>query len=170
MGRDFGVQDSRVIELQNIYKEMDAEGKETMISAVDKLLYIQRSFKHPQETRKYRFREIPIYIALGVILVCVIWFFWEFFINPCLLKIGITPLTMVRIIVTALLGVFCLGSGLLCFLQRWLKAPWFLLLIIAGIACIDPQVITDFIGFFFIALIIAALVVQKKHQKVIVTK
>jgi len=79
-------------------------------------------------------------------------------------------LTMVRIIVTALLGSFCLGSGLVGFLQRWLKAPLFFLLIIAGIACIDPKILTDFIGFFFIALIAAALVVQKKRQRVIFAK
>jgi TRAP-type uncharacterized transport system fused permease subunit len=149
---------------------MDAEGKETMISAVDKLLYIQRNFSCLQETPKRRFKDITIYMVSGFITFCVVWVFWEFFINPCLLEIGITPLTMVRIIVTALLGSFCLGSGLVGFLQRWLKAPLFFLLVIAGIACIDPQILTDFIGFFFIALIAAALVVQKKRQRVIFAK
>ena len=162
--------DRRVEELQSIYKEMDAEGKETMISAVDKLLYIQRNFRCLQETPKRRFRNITIYSVSGLITFCVIWFFWEFFINPCLLNIGITPLTMVRIIVTALLGSFCLGSGLVGFLQRRLKATLFFLLIIAGIACIDPKILTDFIGFFFIALIITALVVQKNRQRVIFAK
>ena len=72
-----------------------------MISAVDKLLYIQRNFSCLQETPKRRFRNITIYSVSGLITFCVIWFFWEFFINPCLLNIGITPLTMVRIIATA---------------------------------------------------------------------
>ena len=162
--------DRRVEELQSIYKEMDAEGKETMISAVDKLLYIQRNFSCLQETPKRRFRDITIYTVSGFITFCVIWVFWELFINPCLLEIGITPLTMVRIIVTALLGSFCLGSGLVGFLQRRLKATLFFLLIIAGIACIDPKILTDFIGFFFIALIITALVVQKNRQRVIFAK
>ena len=37
------------IELQNIYKEMDAEGKETMISAVDRLPYVQRTYALARE-------------------------------------------------------------------------------------------------------------------------
>jgi len=162
------VQDNRVLELENIYKEMDAEGKETMISAVDRLLYIQRAFRNPQETRKRRLREITLYIASGIVNVCIICFFWEFLIRPVLLNIGITPLTIARIIVTALIGVLCLGSGFLAFFQRWLKAPLFLLLIIAGMACLDPQILTDLIGFLFIALIITSLVVKKKGQRVTV--
>ena len=162
------VQDNRVLELENIYKEMDAEGKETMISAVDRLLYIQRAFRNPQESRKRRLREITLYILSGIVNVCIICFFWEFLIRPVLLNIGITPLTMARIIVTALIGVLCLGSGFLAFFQRWLKAPLFLLLIIAGMACLDPQILTDLIGFLFIALIITSLVVKKKDQRVTV--
>jgi len=166
MDNNLKVQDNRVIELQNIYKEMDAEGKEILISAVDKLLYIQKDFRYPQETRKRRLREITLYIVSGIINVCIICFFWEFLIKPVLLNIGITPLTMARIIVTALIGVLCLGSGFLAFSQRWLKTPWFFLLIIAGMACLDPQILTDLIGFFFIALIITALVFQKKRHNI----
>jgi hypothetical protein len=166
MDNNLKVQDNRVIELQNIYKEMDAEGKETIISAVDRLLYIQRAFRNPQESRKRRLREITLYIVSGIINVCIICFFWEFLIKPVLLNIGITPLTMTRIIVTALIGIFCLGSGFLGFFQRWLKAPLFLLLIIAGMACLDPQILTDLIGILFIALIVTALVVQKKRHSI----
>jgi hypothetical protein len=164
MDNNLKVQDNRVIELQNIYREMDAEGKETMISAVDRLLHIQRTFGNPQEARKRRLRDITLYIASGIINVCIICFFWEFLIRPVLFNIGITPLTMARIIVTAVIGVFCLGSGFLGFFQRWLKIPWFFLLTIAGMACLDPQILTDLIGFFFIALIITALLVQKKRH------
>ena len=165
MENNFEVLDKRVIELQNIYKEMDAEGKETMISAVDKLLHVQRAFRNPQESRKRRLREITLYIVSGIINVCIICFFWEFLIRPVLLNIGITPLTMARIIITAIIGVLCLGSGFLGFSQRWLKTPWFFLLIIAGMACLDPQILTDLIGYFFIALVITALVVQKKRNQ-----
>ena len=168
MENNFEVLDKRVIELQNIYKEMDAEGKETMISAVDRLLYVQRTFGNPQEARKRRIREIALYIASGILNVCIVCLFWEFLIRPVLLNIGITPFTMARIIVTALIGVFCLGSGFLGFFQRWLKAPLFLLLIIAGMACLDPQILTDLIGILFIVLIVTALVVQKKGQKITV--
>jgi len=164
MNDNLKAEDNRVLELQNIYKEMDAEGKETMISTVDRLLFIQRAFRNPQEARKRRFREITLYIVSGIINACIICFFWEFLIKPVLLNIGITPLTMARIIVTALIGIFCLGSGFLGFFQRWLKAPLFLLLIIAGMACLDPEILTDLIGFFFIALIITSLLVQKKRH------
>jgi len=168
MDNNLKVQDNRVIELQNIYREMDAEGRETMISAVDRLLYIQRTFGNPQEARKRRIREITLYIASGIINVCIVCSFWEFLIRPVLFNIGITPLTMARIIVTALIGALCLGSGFLGFFQRWLKAPLFFLLIIAGMACLDPQILTDLIGILFIALIVTALVVQKKGQKITV--
>jgi TRAP-type uncharacterized transport system fused permease subunit len=75
---------------------------------------------------------------------------------------------MVRIIVTAIIGVLCLGSGILGFSQRWLKIPWFFLLTIAGMACLDPKILTDLIGFFFITLIITALIIKKKGQKITV--
>ena len=166
MGNNLEVQDNRVLELQNIYKEMDAEGKETMISAIDRLLHIQRAFRNPRESQKRRLKDITLYIVSGIINVCIICFFWEFLIRPVLLNIGIAPLTMVRIIVTALIGIFCLGSGFFAFSQRWLKAPLFLLLIIAGMACLDPEILTDFIGFFFIALIITALIFQKKRHNI----
>ena len=168
MDNNLKVQDNRVIELQNIYREMDAEGKETMISAVDRLLYIQRTFGNPQEARKRRLRDMTLYIASGIINVCIVCFFWEFLIRPVLFNIGITPLTMARIIVTALIGDLCLHSGFLGFFQRWLKASLFLLLIIAGMACLDPGILTDLIGVFFITLVITALVVQKKRQKIAV--
>ena len=172
MGKDSGIQDTKVIELQEIYREMDTEGKETMIKAVDKLLYIQKDFKdkkikaqNQEQLRKRRFMSIVSYIVSGIVLVFIIGFFWETLLNPALLKIGITPLVMVRIIITALIGIFCLGSGIVGFLQKWIKIPWTFFLIVAGIGCIDPRIITDFIGIFFIALIITVLVVQKKREK-----
>jgi len=168
MENNLEILDKRVLELQDIYNEMDAEGKETMISAVDRLLYIQRTFGNPQEARKHRIREITFYFVSGIINVCIVCFFWEFLIRPVLFNIGITPFTMARIIVTALIGVLCLGSGFLGFFQRWLKAPLFFLLIIAGMACLDPQILTDLIGILFIALIVTALIVQKKGQKITV--
>ena len=166
MNNNLKIQDNRVIELQKIYKEMDAEGKETIISAVDRLLYIQKTFRNPQESRKRRLRDITLYIVPGIINVCIIYFFWEFLIRPVLQNIGITPLTMARIIVTALIGIICLGSGFLGFFQRWLKTPLFLLLIIAGMACLDPKILTDLISFFFIGLIVTALVFQKKRHNI----
>ena len=165
MGKNSGVQDKRVIELQDIYKEMDTDGKETLISAVDKLLHIQRTFKYPQETRKRHFRDITLYITLGLIIVCAIWFFWEIFINPALQKAGITPLIMVRIIATAFIGILCVFSGLAGFLLQRISVHWLLLLIITGIACLDPQIFTDIIGFSFLALIITVLLSHKKRHK-----
>ena len=165
MGKNMGVQDTRVIELQDIYKEMDSEGKETMISAVNTLLHIQRTFKYPQETRKHHLRTITLYIALGLIIVCAICFFGEIFIYPALHKVDITPFNMVRIIVTAFIGIFCIFSGFIGFLLQRLSVHWLFLFIIAGIACLDPRILTDFIGFSFLALIITLLVTQKKRQK-----
>ena len=166
MSKDMGIQDKRVIELQNIYEELDTEGKETIISAADKLLNIQKTFKYPQELRKRHFRDIMLYITLGLIIACAIWFFWEIFINPALQKAGITPLNMARIIVTAIIGILCVFSGLICFLLRKISFHWLFLLIIAGIASLDPQILTDFIGFSFLAFIITVLLTQKKDQKV----
>ena len=169
-----GNQDPKVIKLQEIYHEMDTEDRETMIHAVDNLLSIQKNFKDKnakvqdlQHLRKRRFMGIAGYIVSGIILISAIWFFWETLLNPALLKIDITPLVMVRIIITAFIGIFCLVSGLVGFLQRWFKALWLFLLIISGIACIDPQILTDFIGFSLIALIITVLFVQKKHQRAV---
>jgi len=163
MGKDKGIQDKRVIELQDIYKELDTEGKETMISAADELLHIQKTFRSPQEKRKRYFKDITLYIALGLVVLCAIWFFWEIFINPALQIVGITQ--FIRIIATAIIGILCVFSGLVGFLIRRLSLHWLFLLIIAGIACLDPQILTDFIGFSFLALIITIFLAQKKGQK-----
>jgi hypothetical protein len=37
---------------------------------------------------------------------------------------------------------------------------------LSGMACLDPEILTDLIGFFFIALIITALIVQKKRHNI----
>ena len=178
MGKDSGILDPKVIELQEIYREMDAEGKETMVKAADKLLHIQKNFKNQNNFKgkkieahvqrqllKRRFMDIAKYLVPGIVLACAIYFFWETMLNPALQKIGITPLAMVRIILTALIGILCLASGLVGFLQRWIKVPWTFLLIVAGIGCIDPRILTDFIGISLIALVIKVLVFQKKHEK-----
>jgi len=172
MEKDSGIQDPKVIELLEIYREMDAEGKETIINAVDKLIYIQKNFKsknlkgqNKEQLRKRRFTGIVNYIAAGVVLICTIWFFWEALLNPALLRIDITPLVMVRIITTALIGMLCLGSGFVGFLQRWIKIPLTFFLIIAGIGCMDPGILTDFIGISLMALTVTVIAVQKKREK-----
>ena len=155
---------------------MDTEDRETIIHAVDNLLLIQKNFKDKNELfqsqkqlRKRRFMGIAGCIVSGIILISATLFFWEILLKPALLTDDITPLVTVRIIATAFIGIFCLVSGLVGFFQRWYKALWLFLLIISGIACIDPQIFTDFIGFSLIALIITVFLVQKKHQNAAVT-
>jgi len=158
--------DSQIIELRQIYRQMDAAGKKVMIKAAAQLFASQKTLM--QKSRTSRFNDIPGYFITGILLLFSAFFFWITLINPALLMLGDTPLIMLRIIVTALFGMFIIGTGFVWFVKRRLPVPLMLLAIGAGILCVDPGLLTDLIGFALIALIAAVMVIRWKREKVAV--
>jgi hypothetical protein len=164
-------------ELQNIYNEMDAESRKEMVTAAAKLLEVQKTLESTpaknvlQKTvfnrnlQKLHTKHILGYLAIGILLIISTYIFWVALINPALLMTGINPLEMVRIILTALAGLFLVGSGLVDFILRRIKTPWRLLIITAGFACTEPSALTDLIGISLIVLIISVEVIQWKREK-----
>jgi hypothetical protein len=164
-------------ELQTIYNEMDADGRKEILTAASKLLEVQKTLENTPTRNVFKktvlgrilqnLRSINIfgYLATGILLIISIFILWVTLLNPALLVAGISPLVMVRIIVTALAGLFFLGSGLIDFIQQKIKAPWRLLIIAAGLACAEPGIFTDLIGIILIALIASIHIIQWKKEK-----
>jgi TRAP transporter 4TM/12TM fusion protein len=92
-------------------------------------------------------------------------FFFVF--NPELLFIGATPLVMIKILISSMLGMFAIALGVQGYLLRKIPVFWRLLAATAGFLLIDPGLVTDIIGFTFIALLVAIQIIQKKQEKTI---
>ena len=181
---------SQAAELCQIYSEMDAEGKEKIVSAATQLLKIQKVLENKEfpaknavlastqkevegETaafdrkspRASRFDGVTGYFMMGILLLFAAHFFWVTLISPAMFIPGDTPIAMIRIILTASIGFLCIGVCLYRFMFWKLTVPWVLLAICAGILCVDPGFLTDLVGFAIIALIVAAQVINWKRDK-----
>jgi len=164
--------DTQVVELQEIYREMDPEGKKKIVTAAVNLLDTQKTLSSrdsplSDETHQktHGIAGILRLLISGLLLLFAAYAFWVTLVNPALLKTGITPLVMLRVITTALCGMLCLGTGLIWFILRKLTVLWMLLAVGAGILCVEPGVLTDFLGFALIVLIIAVQFLQGKQNR-----
>jgi TRAP transporter 4TM/12TM fusion protein len=78
---------------------------------------------------------------------------YMFVLNPSMLLINTTVVKLVQIVVTSMIGMFAISSGLGGFMHKVM--PWWQrkLAIAAGIALIDPGIVTDIIGLIVIGFI-----------------
>lgn len=76
-----------------------------------------------------------------------------FVYNPQMILIGATPLNMVQVVVTSLIGMVGIGSGLTGYFLA--DARWYerLLLIAGGLGMLIPGTVTDLAGFAVLAVI-----------------
>jgi len=76
-----------------------------------------------------------------------------FVLNPSMLLINTSFLKVVQIIITSLIGMFAISTGLEGFMRR--KLTWWqrIINIIAGLSLIDPNLLTDIIGLIIIAVV-----------------
>lgn len=184
---------SQLVELREIYREMDDEGKKMMLTAARMLFNVQSTIddnqlpaqnvtqtitqtgaeeievKHGKKFRTRRFSGILGFLMIGLLLLFSACFFWATLISPALLAFGDTPLIVLRIIITALFGMFLIGAGLVRFLLRKFTVLWMLLAIGAGILYVDPAILTDLIGFAIFVLIVSVHVINWKRNKAAVT-
>jgi len=87
-------------------------------------------------------------LAIAVFIIPYI-----FALNPAMLFIDTNVVQVVQIIITSLIGIYALSAALEGYLFRPLSMWKRLLIAAAGIALIDPQLITDLIGIAVIGVI-----------------
>ena len=87
---------------------------------------------------------------------------YVFVLSPVLLMVDATPLALVSVTLTALLGMIAISSALCGFLADHCRPYERILLIIAGLLMIKPGGITDLVG---LALFVVILVMQYRRAK-----
>ena len=78
-----------------------------------------------------------------------------FALNPAMLLIDTSAFEIVLLVVTSLVGMFGVASALNGFLLRRLDWPVRLLLAAGGLLMMDPQPLTDIIGFVLLGACLA---------------
>ena len=88
-------------------------------------------------------------LAIAVFIVPYV-----FCYSPALLMIDTTPLTVVQIAITSLIGIFGISAGLEGYLGAYMNIVIRIAMIVGGIMLIVPSLITDIIGIAIIAVCI----------------
>lgn len=91
-------------------------------------------------------------LAIGAFVVPYI-----FCLNPAMLLIDVTPLGVVQIIITSLIGIFGVAAAMNGYLYRKLNWAARIAICVAGLMMMDPGFVTDLIG---IALMAAIMLIQ----------
>ena len=92
---------------------------------------------------------------------------YMFTLNPIILFIGATPLRVIQVLTTSLIGMLGVGAAMEGYLLGSVKIWERILYLAGGLLLIDPAYTTDMIG---ILLIITALLSQRIRRKQPVTK
>ena len=75
-------------------------------------------------------------------------------LNPVMVLVDVTgPMQIILIVLTSLIGIFGVSSGLAGYLTDFMNWPQRILAIIGGLLLIDPSVTTDIIGIVLVALV-----------------
>jgi TRAP transporter 4TM/12TM fusion protein len=88
-----------------------------------------------------------------------------FIFSPAMLMIDTTPLKIIQIIFSSLIGMFSLAAGIEGFMFRKVAVPFRLMAIAGGLLLIDPGLVTDIAGLSLIAAVIITQIVGRKKWK-----
>jgi len=99
-------------------------------------------------------------LAIAVFIVPYVFCF-----SPALLIIDTTPLEVIRIAITSLIGIFGVSAGLEGYFIKEMNIVIRLVFVLSGIMLIIPSIITDVIGVVVIALAIAFQYVMSKNKQ-----
>jgi TRAP-type uncharacterized transport system fused permease subunit len=96
-------------------------------------------------------------LAIGAFIVPYV-----FALNPAMLFIDTTPVEIILICVTSLVGIFAVASALEGFLIH--RMTWYerLIAVVGGLLLIYPGATTDIIGIGFVAVTVAVQILTKK--------
>ncbi len=98
-------------------------------------------------------------LAIGAFVVPYI-----FCLNPAMLFIDTTPLSVILIVVSSLIGIFGVAASMNGYLFR--KMHWIcrIVICVAGLLMMDPTVMTDIVGFVLLSAIVAIQYFGSKKQ------
>lgn len=99
-------------------------------------------------------------LAIGAFIIPYIFIF-----NPAILMIDTSLSEVIQIIITSIIGMFGVASGLEGYVFRkcvWIERIFF---IISGLLMIDPGIITDIIGLSIITILILIQILTKNKRK-----
>lgn len=82
--------------------------------------------------------------------------------NPAMVFIDTTPLQVVQICVTSLMGIFGIAAALNGFLYRKINPIFRAILIVGGLCMMDPGVLTDAVG---LVAVVAIIIIQRIGAK-----
>ena len=86
-------------------------------------------------------------------------------LNPVMVLVDVTgPLQIAGIVVTSLIGIFGVSSGLAGFFLDFMNWPQRILAIVGGLMLIDPSVTTDIIGIVLVALVLVWQMATRKKS------
>ncbi len=88
-------------------------------------------------------------LAIGAFVVPYI-----FCLNPAMLLIDVTPLGVIQIIITSLIGIFGVAAAMNGYLYRKLNWAARMAICVAGLMMMDPGFVTDLIGIALMAVIV----------------
>jgi hypothetical protein len=154
-----------VIELLDIYREMDTDGRKKMVTAASKLLKTQKVMGNMLNNTKSKSNDIIRYLVTVAMLLITACLFWVFLISPALIINSDTPLIITRIVITACFGMVFISTGIFLCILRKLTLFLMFFAIVAGIGCVDPHVLTDIIGFAIITMVTVLQFKQIKRTK-----
>lgn len=96
-------------------------------------------------------------LAIAVFIVPYIFCF-----SPALLIIDTTPVEVVRIVITSLIGIFGVSAGLEGYLKTNMNVLFRLAMVVGGLLLIMPSIITDIIGVAMVAAIVVLQYISSK--------
>ena len=85
-----------------------------------------------------------------------------FALNPAMLLIDTTPFEVVQIVLSSLLGSFCVAAALNCFLYRPLNPLLRLLLAAGGLGMMVPGLVSDVVG---LGIVVGTILYQRSGAK-----
>jgi len=99
-------------------------------------------------------------LAIGAFIVPYV-----FALNPAMLLIDTTPVDVILIIITSLIGMFAVAASLEGYMFH--RMQWFerIMSAVGGLLLIYPGIVTDSIGVALVAIVVAVQVITKKKVK-----
>lgn len=98
-------------------------------------------------------------LAIGAFVVPYI-----FCLNPAMLFIDTTPLSVVLIVVSSLIGIFGVAAALNGYLFKKMHWLFRIVICVAGLLMMDPTVMTDIVGFVLLSAVVAVQYFIAKKQ------
>ena len=89
-----------------------------------------------------------------------------FAFSPALLLIDTTPIQIVQIVVTSVIGMVCVGAAMEGFFFSLISLPIRFVFMAAGLLLIDPGLTTDIIGLVLFGIAFALQIVKYRKDKI----